>query len=128
MMAAVRGVDTSPELYVRRHLYAEGFRYRVHLRGLPGRPDVGLRKFGIVVFVHGCFWHGHSCVRGRRPTSNAAFWNAKIDGNISRDKRNMRALRSLGWSPMVIWECRLEASTRRLLERLRQLRHDGTQG
>jgi DNA mismatch endonuclease (patch repair protein) len=83
-----------------------------------------LPRFQIAVFVHGCFWHGHSCKRGKRPESNVAFWNAKIDGNVRRDSRNRRALKSAGWSLVTIWQCRLEASTEALLVRLRKLRPD----
>lgn len=87
MMAAVRRADTAPELYVRRELFAAGFRYRLNARKLPGRPDIVLPRYKTVVFVHGCFWHGHACARGKRPQSNAEFWNAKIDGNMRRDRR-----------------------------------------
>jgi DNA mismatch endonuclease, patch repair protein len=86
MMAAVRGADTSPELYVRKKLFAEGFRYRLYAKELVGKPDIVLPRFRLAVFVHGCFWHGHSCSRGKRPTSNVEFWNVKIDGNMRRDR------------------------------------------
>jgi DNA mismatch endonuclease (patch repair protein) len=121
MMAAVRGADTLPELYVRKKLFAEGFRYRLHAKELVGKPDIVLPRFRILVFVHGCFWHGHSCPRGRRPTSNVDFWNAKIDGNVRRDHHNRLALKAAGWSPVVIWECRLKTATETLLRRLRTL-------
>jgi len=111
MMAAVRGVNTLPELYVRRQLFAAGFRYRIHAKNLVGKPDIVLPRFRFVVFVYGCFWHGHCCSRGRRPSSNMEFWNAKIDGNIQRDRRTRAALRIAGWSTAVIWECRLESAT-----------------
>jgi DNA mismatch endonuclease (patch repair protein) len=86
MMAAVRGVDTLPEIYVRKRLFAAGFRYRLQAKELVGKPDIVLPRFRTVVFVHGCFWHGHSCSRGKRPASNVEFWNAKIDGNVRRDR------------------------------------------
>jgi DNA mismatch endonuclease, patch repair protein len=121
MMAAVRGADTSPELYVRKKLFAEGFRYRLYAKELVGKPDIVLPRFRLAVFVHGCFWHGHSCSRGKRPTSNVEFWNVKIDGNMRRDRHNRFALKAAGWSAVVIWECRLKKATEALLRRLRTL-------
>lgn len=119
MMAAVRGTDTAPELYVRRALFAAGFRFRLHVAGLPGRPDIVLPRYRLAVFVHGCFWHGHSCARGKRPASNTTFWNAKLDANIRRDKRDRAALKSAGWRSVVIWQCELERASSRLVRRLR---------
>jgi len=121
MMAAVRGVDTTPELYVRRQLFAAGFRFRLHAKSVAGKPDIVLPRFRTAVFVHGCFWHGHSCARGKRPTSNVAFWQTKIDGNMRRDRKNQSALKASGWSAIVIWQCRLESGTRALLNRLDKL-------
>lgn len=121
MMAAVHGVNTLPEIYVRKKLFAAGFRYRLHAKNLVGKPDIVLPRFRTVVFVHGCFWHGHTCPRGKRPSSNVEFWNAKIDGNVQRDRRNRSALRVAGWSQVVIWECRMERATNALLRRLRTL-------
>lgn len=121
MMAAVRGADTTPELYVRRQLFAAGFRFRLHAKSLAGTPDIVLPRFRTAVFVHGCFWHGHSCARGKRPASNVDFWQAKIEGNMRRDQHSRSALRAAGWSPVVIWQCRLESSTRALLKRLKML-------
>jgi DNA mismatch endonuclease (patch repair protein) len=121
MMAAVRGADTLPELYVRRRLFAEGFRYRLHAKELAGKPDIVLPRFRMVLFVHGCFWHGHSCSRGKRPASNVEFWNTKLDSNARRDKHNRILLKKAGWISVVIWECRLERATEALLRRLRTL-------
>jgi len=120
MMAAVRVAHTEPELFVRKKLFAAGFRFRLHSHKLPGKPDVVLPAFNVAVFVHGCFWHGHKCPRGKRPLSNAAFWNAKIDSNARRDDRNRRALRALGWATIVVWQCRLDRGTERLIRRLRR--------
>lgn len=117
-MSAVPSADTSLELHVRRLLFAAGFRFRLHVTSLPGRPDIVLPRYGIAVFVHGCFWHGHSCARGKRPASNTAFWNAKLDGNIRRDKRDRTALKSAGWRTVVIWQCELERASSRLVRRL----------
>ena len=94
MMSAVRGKNTLPELSVRKALFAAGFRYRLHDRKLPGKPDIVLRKHRTVVMVHGCFWHGHSCPRGKRPDVNRAFWDRKIDSNIARDRKVQAALKA----------------------------------
>lgn len=117
-MAAVRGTDTAPEIFVRKMLFRAGFRFRLHVKDLPGRPDIVLRRYRTAVFVHGCFWHGHTCKRGKRPDANKDFWNAKIGGNIRRDRRNRAALRRAGWRAVVIWQCRLERGTDALLNAL----------
>jgi DNA mismatch endonuclease (patch repair protein) len=101
-----------------------GFRFRVHRRDLPGNPDIVLPRHGKVIFVHGCFWHGHKrCPRSKRPTTNICFWNRKLDTNIERDKLFRRKLRSMGWKVLVIWQC----ETRRpenLLGKLERFLHD----
>jgi DNA mismatch endonuclease (patch repair protein) len=117
-MAAVRGADTAPEMYVRKQLFAAGFRYRLHVAGLPGRPDIVLPRWKLAVFVHGCFWHGHSCARGKRPMTNTAFWNAKLDANIRRDRRNRAALKAAGWRSIVIWQCGLQRASAKLVKLL----------
>jgi DNA mismatch endonuclease (patch repair protein) len=122
IMAAVKSRDTKPELEVRRALHAAGFRYRLHRRDLPGRPDIALPRFKIAVFVHGCFWHGHKCARGRPPASNKVFWSKKIGANADRDRRNLKALRSAGWKAFVIWTCDLELGIARVTDSLRRLR------
>lgn len=107
-MAAIRSKHTKPEMEVRRLLLEEGFRYRRHGKKLPGKPDfvfAGRRK---VIFVHGCFWHRHTCRWGSvAPKTNAEFWEAKIGGNQSRDRRHLAALRKEGWKTLVVWECQL---------------------
>ncbi|MBN8966099.1 MAG: DNA mismatch endonuclease Vsr [Rhizobiales bacterium] len=103
-MARVRNKDTKPEWVVRRMLHSLGYRYRLHRRDLPGSPDLVFPSRKVVVFVHGCFWHGHHCPRGKAPSSNKGFWNKKISGNKTRDLRNTRALRRLGWSVITLWE------------------------
>jgi DNA mismatch endonuclease (patch repair protein) len=119
-MSRIRGVDTKPELWVRRALHALGFRFRLHVRTLPGRPDIVMPKYDTVIFVHGCYWHGHSCQKGRIPASNSLFWKEKFDNNHRRDVRNCRALRGLGWRVLTIWECELRsrASRERAIARL----------
>jgi DNA mismatch endonuclease (patch repair protein) len=110
MMAAIRGKDTKPELVLRSALFARGYRYRLNCAGLPGRPDIKLTRHNAVVFVHGCFWHGHSCLFFRLPKSNTGFWAAKIDRNRERDLRNYMDLRAAGWRVAVVWECALRGS------------------
>jgi len=111
-MQRIRSKNTKPELRVRRLVHALGYRYRLHGGRLPGRPDlvfVGRRK---VIFVHGCYWHVHSCRFGRvKPATNAEFWRDKRSGNRQRDKRNESALRALGWRLLVVWECELGHET-----------------
>lgn len=107
-MARVRGRDTKPELMVRRMLHAMGYRFRLHRRELPGSPDIVFFKRRCVVFVHGCFWHGHDCARGFRvPRANADFWRAKFDRNRKRDAEVAAALAAMGWRVEVVWECAL---------------------
>ena len=109
VMRAVRGRDTGPELRVRRALHAAGFRFRLQRADLPGRPDLVLPRHRLAVFVHGCFWHGHDCPRGRRaPKTNAAYWQAKIARNRARDAAAEAALTEAGWTPVIIWECALD--------------------
>lgn len=112
-MSRIRGRDTAPELWVRRYLHAQGFRYRLHGAGLPGRPDIVLPKHGVVVFVHGCFWHAHSCQKGRIPATRSKFWLAKFEANQRRDARNGRDLRRLGWRVLTVWECSLSTKAKR---------------
>lgn len=113
IMASIRGRDTTPELVVRSTLHRLGFRFRIHTRTLPGSPDVVLAKHRAVIFVHGCFWHAHRCRAGRKaPKTNAAFWQAKRDGNRARDRRVVRALRRAGWRVLVLWECQLRDAAR----------------
>lgn len=125
MMSGIRGKDTKPELLVRHYLHRAGLRYRLHAKGLPGRPDLVLRKYRTVVQVHGCFWHRHpGCRYAYTPSSNLPFWRAKFFENTSRDRRNDRKLRALGWKVLTIWEC--EASKPQklegLLDRIREQR------
>jgi DNA mismatch endonuclease Vsr len=107
-MAGIRGRDTAPELAVRRWLHRHGFRYRLHVKGLPGRPDVVFPSRRVAVFVHGCFWHQHpGCRYAYHPGSNVAFWAAKLDSNVRRDARQVAALEEAGWCVLVVWECEI---------------------
>ncbi len=122
-MAAVRSTDTKPELEVRSKIHREGFRFRLHVRDLPGRPDLVFRSFRIVVFVHGCFWHGHYCPRGKMPQTRREFWEKKLESNKLRDQRNIESLESMGWDVFVLWECQLEVDTENLIEELKSRRN-----
>ena len=105
-MALVRGRDTKPEMRVRKSLHAAGLRYRLHVRELPGKPDLVFPSRRVAVFVNGCFWHRHlGCRAARLPKSRLDFWGPKLAGNVERDERNRAALEEAGWCVMVIWEC-----------------------
>lgn len=119
LMARVRNRGTAAELYVRRAVWAAGFRYRLNSRKLPGSPDLVLPRYHVAVLVQGCFWHGHDCRKGKRPATNVDFWNRKLDGNIARDVANRFKLETLGWTVFLVWECSLEEGTNTLLEYLR---------
>lgn len=106
-MQAIRGKNTSPELFLRRLLFSHGFRYRLHVRGLPGTPDIVLPKYRTVIFMHGCFWHGHDCHLFTLPQTRRDFWMTKINANQQRDQRDIFALRSAGWRVICVWECAL---------------------
>lgn len=111
LMKGVRRAGTAPELAVRRYLHRQGLRFRLHDRRLPGRPDLVLPRRHSVVFVHGCFWHGHDCAHGVvKARNNASYWSQKIADNQARDRRQRRALRAAGWHVEVVWECQV-AST-----------------
>lgn len=106
-MSRISGSNTKPEIIVRKMIYGMGFRYRLNVRELPGTPDIVLPKHKKVVFVHGCFWHGHKeCKRSQRPSSNIGFWNKKIEQNIARDKKTIKDLKKLGWQQLIIWGCK----------------------
>lgn len=113
IMAQIKGKDTLPELAVRSMAHRMGFRFRLHSAGLPGKPDLVFPRLGRVVFVHGCFWHGHRCREGRRvPKSNQEYWIGKIAANKARDARTRKRLRRGGWSILVVWECQLKIPNR----------------
>jgi DNA mismatch endonuclease (patch repair protein) len=111
-MAAVRGKNTRPELVVRRLLFGLGYRYRLYAADLPGRPDIVFRKRRCVIFVNGCFWHGHNCPRASAPSSNVEFWRNKIDGNRERDQRVRKKLRRAGWRVLTVWQCETKDQAR----------------
>ncbi len=108
-MSRVKNKNTKLELLVRSLLHRRGFRFRLHKRDLPGRPDIVLPKYMTVIFVHGCFWHQHKeCPASKRPSTNVEFWDSKLDDTITRDKINQKKLRDLGWHVIVIWECEMK--------------------
>lgn len=105
-MARVGSRDTRPEMLVRRLVHGMGYRYRLHASDLPGKPDLVFRSRRKVIFVHGCFWHGHTgCRRASRPQSNADFWRKKLERNVARDAEQVNALARSGWEVLVVWEC-----------------------
>lgn len=109
LMGRIRGKDTKPEMSVRRYLHAKGLRFRIHDRRLPGSPDIVLPKYRTVIFVNGCFWHGHEdCALYRRPKTHTGFWESKIQANRARDEKNTTLLRKLGWHVITLWECGLK--------------------
>jgi DNA mismatch endonuclease (patch repair protein) len=120
MMAAVRHENTGPERIARSRLFAAGYRFRLHRRDLPGSPDIVLPRYRLAIFVHGCFWHGHDCPRGRPPKSNVEFWTNKVERNRARDVASVTALSVLGWRVRVIWACQVEKDTDEIIRMLIQ--------
>jgi DNA mismatch endonuclease, patch repair protein len=116
LMAGIRGKDTSPEIVVRRELHRRGFRFRLHRKGLPGRPDIVLPKYRALILVHGCFWHCHQCQLFKWPSTNRDRWRRKLETNVVRDAENVGALRQQGWRTLVIWECALKGPGRLAME------------
>jgi len=112
IMSAVRTKDTGPELLVRKLLSVQGYRYRIHQKELPGRPDIVFPGRHKAIFVHGCFWHGHRCRKGRLPKSHLRYWRPKIAANKMRDSKNLVSLRRSGWKALVIWQCELKKGDR----------------
>lgn len=108
LMASISGKETKPEISVRSFLFKQGFRFRKNVKTLSGKPDIVLPKYETVIFIHGCFWHGHNCKRATMPTSNIEFWKTKIQNNIDRDKRVKKELRKSGWKIITVWDCNLK--------------------
>ena len=108
-MSRIKSKDTAPELRVRSALHRAGYRFRLHVKDLPGKPDIVLPKYKTVIFVHGCFWHRHKgCSDASKPSTNQEFWEEKFKRNVERDKREQAELKKLGWKVIVIWECEVE--------------------
>ena len=125
MMAAIRGKDTEPEMIVRRFLHGRGYRYRIHRKDLPGKPDVVLPRLKVCIFVHGCFWHRHpGCAFATTPSTRFDFWNEKFKKNVARDLANIDELEAAGWNVLIVWECQLKRggdTLERLDQKLRLL-------
>jgi len=112
-MSRIKGTDTKPEMLLRKYLHAHGIRYRLHNKNLPGKPDLTLAKYHTVIFVNGCFWHGHKgCKYFVLPKTRTEWWRDKIEETIKRDIKAMKDLKELGWNPLVIWECELKPEKR----------------
>ena len=111
IMSKIKGKNTKPELIIRRALFKEGYRYRLYRKDLPGNPDIVFSSRRKVIFVNGCFWHGHDCKKAAMPTTNREFWEKKLNGNKERDKRNLGKLKAIGWKSLVIWQCQIKKST-----------------
>lgn len=112
MMSGIRGKDTQPEMLIRRALHARGFRYRLHCKDLPGKPDLCFPKYRAVIFVHGCFWHGHNCHLFKWPKTRPEFWREKIGRNREVDEQSLLRLNALGWRTCLVWECAIKGRNR----------------
>ena len=125
-MSRIKGKDTKPEETVRKYLFSQGFRYRKNDKKLPGTPDIVLPKYKTVIFVNGCFWHGHKgCKYFVWPKNNAEFWHKKIRDNILRDQRKVQALDLLGWKVIVVWECKIKSDKENTLKNLmKEIKND----
>lgn len=108
IMSRIKAQDTEPEMAVRRIAFSLGYRYRLHRKDLPGKPDLVFPRLRKIILVHGCFWHQHNCSEGRLPSSNTDYWVPKLKGNTERDKNNLKELRKLGWKCLVVWDCQLK--------------------
>lgn len=132
-MARIRGKNTRPEMVLRRALHARGFRYRIHARELPGKPDLLFPRYRAAMFIHGCFWHGHDCELFRIPATRPDFWQEKIGGNRSRDAAALASLATIGLRTLVVWECAMRGKSRRSIDEVADaaadwLRSDAAQG
>lgn len=118
-MSRIKGRDTGPELRLRSLLHRAGFRFRLHAKDLPGKPDIVLPKYHTAIFVHGCFWHRHErCRNATTPSTRAEFWQNKFDGNVERDRRSRAALEADSWTVITVWECDLKAGAEQIVQQL----------
>jgi DNA mismatch endonuclease (patch repair protein) len=114
-MSKIRSKNTLPEITIRKALWRMGYRYRLHYKQLPGKPDIVITKQKIVIFVHGCFWHRHeNCIEASRPKTNSDYWEAKITKNIERDKEYQAEIEKLGWKVIIVWECMIKRILRKI--------------
>ena len=116
VMSMIRCKNTKPELYVRSFLHKKGYRFRLHQKNLPGKPDIVLKKHGVLINVNGCFWHHHNCGKYKIPKSNRKFWLNKLNTNKARDEINTKKLRKLGWKICKIWECKIENNLKKIMK------------
>jgi DNA mismatch endonuclease (patch repair protein) len=123
IMSKISGKETKPEILVRKFLFAKGFRYRKNDERYPGKPDIVLPKYKTIIFINGCFWHGHNCPAGKLPETRKEFWMEKISGNIERDKRNKAKLEKQGWQVITIWQCELNNKLKfeKTMEKLKKI-------
>ena len=112
MMSGIRAKNTRPEIFLRKGLHALGFRFRLHVKDIYGKPDIVLPKYRALIMVHGCFWHGHNCRYFKLPATNTVFWRSKIEGNSQRDRHNLERQLAAGWRCLVVWECAVRACQR----------------
>ena len=127
IMSKISGKETKPEILVRKFLFRKGFRYRKNDKRYPGKPDVVLPKYKTVIFVHGCFWHGHDCRAGKLPETRKEFWQNKIGSNVVRDKKNRHELEKLGWRVLIVWQCELKNKKMRT-EKLKNIEQEIQKG
>lgn len=118
MMSGIRGKNTRPEMLIRKLLHGRGFRYRLHVKTLPGKPDIVLPRYRAVILIHGCFWHGHDCHLFKWPSSNVSFWDEKLARNKSVDERSYQNLKVAGWRVLTVWECALKGKQRLSFEQI----------
>lgn len=122
VMSKIKGKNTKPEIILRSELFRQGFRFRIHQKDLPGKPDIVLPKYKTAIFVHGCFWHYHTdCREGRIPSTNSKFWKVKLAKTIERDGKHILQLENLGWQVMTIWECEIELNLKKVLFKITQV-------
>lgn len=127
VMSRIGSKNTKPELIFRKALFKEGLRYKIHVKMLPGKPDIVLPKYKTVIFVHGCFWHYHkNCPEGRIPDTNSKFWREKLSKNVERDKKHQKELEKMGWKVIVVWECEVEKKLSETLVNVRNKIIDNT--
>ncbi len=118
MMSGIRSKNTQPEIIIRKAIHKEGFRFRLHSSGLPGKPDLVFPKYNAIIFIHGCFWHGHSCSLFKWPSSRSDFWRNKINSNRKKDKESLKKLLDEGWRVMIVWECTIKGRGRISLDKV----------
>lgn len=119
VMSRIKSRDTKIEILVRSKLFKAGYRFRVNKKDLPGKPDIVLKKYNTVIYINGCFWHYHSkCKEGKIPKSNSQFWIDKISKNVTRDKRNYREIKKLGWNVIILWECEIEKNIDNIVDKV----------